>query len=64
MLTIFSSFFKKKQDPATYNNTVPDVLSQFHSGGKGLGFTHELPLSSILQFLDINITFLDDPVCW
>lgn len=51
----------KKQDKATYPNTVTEILDLFNQDGKGLTFTHELPLYSGLQFLDLN--FLDDHVC-
>lgn len=54
----------KKRDDASYPNTVTEILGIFNRDGKGLTFTHELPLYSSLQFLDINLNFLDDHVCW
>lgn len=41
-----------------------NVLNMFRLHGKGLNFTHELPLRNSLQFLDLCITFHDSHVCW
>nr|XP_037287876.1 uncharacterized protein LOC119180841 [Rhipicephalus microplus] len=48
----------------TYDNTVQSVLCYFKNLGKGLSFTHEVPLNNSLQFLDINIRCCDGNVCW
>lgn len=41
-----------------------DVLGMFKEGGQGLSFTSEFPKDNHLQFLDLDLCFGDDHVCW
>lgn len=54
-----------KASPVLNNlDATNEILAEFRRLGKGLAFTHEVPHSDCLQFLDINLTLLPDPVCW
>ncbi|CAN7939269.1 unnamed protein product, partial [Ixodes hexagonus] len=54
----------RKQTSLTYTDGVNEVLLVFRRHGKGLSFTHELPNQGSLQFLDLNLLFLEEHVCW
>ncbi|CAN7945243.1 unnamed protein product [Ixodes hexagonus] len=43
---------------------INSIRSDFLEGGKGLNFTYETPTNSVLQFLDLRLTFLQDHTCW
>lgn len=43
---------------------ITTVLSLFKLHGNGLSFTHEIPAKNALQFLDLNLKFLKQHVCW
>lgn len=47
-----------------YIVTANEILEVFQRVGKGLSFTNEMPSDNCLQFLDLNLTFLPDHVCW
>ncbi|CAN7938290.1 unnamed protein product [Ixodes hexagonus] len=43
---------------------INNIRSDFLEGGKGLNFTYETPANSVLQFLDLRLTFFQDHTCW
>ena len=44
--------------------TCDAILDMFKRLGKGLSFTHELPLENTLRFLDLSISFDNGHACW
>lgn len=54
----------KRLTLVTYLTMVENVLELFNRHGRCLAFTHELPVNTELQFLDITIRFSQDHVCW
>ncbi|CAN7980436.1 unnamed protein product [Ixodes pacificus] len=43
---------------------VHDFHATFVKHSQGLRFTHELPTNSVLEFLDLQMTFQDNHLCW
>lgn len=53
-----------KEGSVNFDEAVDQILSLFRQHGKGLEFTSELPNGNHLQFLDLQIVFCANQVCW
>ncbi|CAN8020541.1 unnamed protein product, partial [Ixodes persulcatus] len=53
------------QRPADNEIQIFDTIqSTFFEKGQGLKFTHELPVNTVLQFLDLRLSFFEHHTCW